>query len=314
LTEILTECLLLDSGIKQDEVREIMLKRDAILRELTFSDKPNAPFVAQLLQASLGDSTGLEKGVSHAFNSLGYETTHIGGPGKPDGKAVAYLGPLNSPDNYSITFDAKSTLKNRIKATTAHISGVDRHRDTYNSNFACVVAIDYEGADNPDSAVNTEAKKHKINLIRAKDLMILVLISSPKQIGLKQLRDFFENCHTVIETTTWINENKTKKVTRGPINELLEEAFKLIKTDTEPAFLSAMRMSNPELKKHSIDSLKSLVESIERLVPNYISISHDNIVSLQVPPDKILNAINQTFATDVPSEFRDIYINAFSSK
>ena len=163
LTEILTECLLLDSGIKQDEVREIMLKRDAILRELTFSDKPNAPFVAQLLQASLGDSTGLEKGVSHAFNSLGYETTHIGGPGKPDGKAVAYLGPLNSPDNYSITFDAKSTLKNRIKATTAHISGVDRHRDTYNSNFACVIAIDYEGADNPDSAVNTEAKKHKIN-------------------------------------------------------------------------------------------------------------------------------------------------------
>ena len=144
--------------------------------------------------------------------------------------------------------------------------------------------------------------------------MILVLISSPKQIGLKQLRAFFENCHTVIETTTWIDENRTKKVTRGPIKELLEEAFKLIKTDTEPAFLSAMRMSNPELKKHSIDSLKSLVESIERLVPNYISISHDNIVSLQVPPDKILNAINQTFATDVPSEFRDIYINAFASK
>jgi hypothetical protein len=71
-------------------------------------------------------------------------------------------------------------------------------------------------------------------------------------------------------------------------------------------------MSNPELKKHSIDDLKSLVQSLERLVPNYISISHDNIVSLQVPPDKILHAINQTFATDIPSEFQDIYINAFS--
>ncbi len=125
LTEILTECFLIDSGIKQDEVREIMFKRDAILRELTFSDKPNAPFVAALLQASLGDSTGLEEGVTHAFNSLGYETTHIGGPGNPDGKAVAYLGSLNSPDNYSITFDAKSTSKDKIKATTAHISGVD---------------------------------------------------------------------------------------------------------------------------------------------------------------------------------------------
>ncbi len=312
LTEILTECFLLDSGIKQDEVREIMFKRDAILRELTFSDKPNAPFVASLLQASLGDSTGLEKSVTQAFNTLGYESTPIGGPGKPDGKAVAYLGPLNSADNYSVTFDAKSTLKNKIKATTAHISGVDRHRDNYNSNYACVVAIDYEGADDPNSAVNTEAKKHKINLIRAQDLMVLVLVSSPKQIGLKQLRNFFENCHTVIETTAWINEIKNREVSRGPIKELLEEAFILIKSDTEPAFLSALRMSNAELKKHSIDDLKSLVQSLERLVPNYISISHDNIVSLQVPPEKILNALNQTFATDVPSEFRDIYINAFS--
>ncbi|MGE8536623.1 MAG: ATP-binding protein, partial [Chryseobacterium sp.] len=51
LTEILTECLLLDSGIHQDEVKEIMYQRDSILRELTFSDKPNAPFVASLLNA-----------------------------------------------------------------------------------------------------------------------------------------------------------------------------------------------------------------------------------------------------------------------
>jgi len=312
LTEILTECFLLDSGIKQDDVREIMYKRDSILRELTFSDKPNAPFVAQLLQAALGDSTGLEKGVTHAFNSLGYETTHLGGPNKPDGKAVAYLGPLNSADNYSITFDAKSTLKDKIKATTAHISGVDRHRDAYNSNYACVVAIDFEGADDPNSAVNTEAKKHKINLVRAKDLMVLVLVSSPKQIGLKQLRDFFENCHTVIETTGWINEIRTTEVARGPIKELLDEAFKSIKTDTEPSNLYALRKGNSELMKHSFESLKSLVQSLERLVPNYISISHDNIVSLSVPPEKILNAINQTFATDVPMEFRDIYINAYS--
>lgn len=312
LTEILTECFLLDSGIKQDDVREIIFKRDSILRELTFSDKPNAPFVAQLLQAALGDATGLEKGVTHAFNSLGYETTHIGGSGNPDGKAVAYLGPLNSSENYSITFDAKSTSKDKIKATTAHISGVDRHRDTYKSNFACVVAIDFEGADDPDSAVNTEAKKHKINLIRARDLMVLVLVSSPKQIGLKQLRDFFENCHTVIETSSWIEEIRKKEVSRGPIKELLEEAFKLFKTDTEPPSLYALRMSNVELKKHSVDDLKSLVQSIERLVPNYITISHDNIVSLQVPPDKILNAIHQSLPTEVPPEFRDIYINAFS--
>jgi hypothetical protein len=313
LTEILTECLLIESRVRQDVVREIMFKRDAILRELTFSDKPNAPFVASLLQATLSDSSGLEKSVTQAFNSLGFETTRIGGPGKPDGKGVAYLGPINSSENYSITFDSKSTAKNKIKANTAHISGVDRHRDDYNSTYACVIAVDYEGANTPDSAINTEAKKHRINLFRAVDLMILVLISSPKQIGLKQLRDLFENCHTVIETAKWINDYKNKEISRGPIKDLLDEAFKLNKTDTEPAYLSAMRMTNDELKKHSIDELKSLVLSLERLVPNYISLSHDNIVSLQVPPDKILKTINQLFATDIPPEYREIYINAFSS-
>lgn len=313
LTEILTECLLLDSGIKQDDVREIMNKRDTLLRDLTFSDKPNAPFVAALLNATLGDSTGLEDSVKLAFDILGFETTPIGGPGKPDGKAVAYLGPIKSPENYSVTYDAKSTSKKKIKANTAHISGVDRHRDDYAAKYACVVAVDFEGADDPNSAVNTEAKKHSINLIKAKDLMLLVMISSPKQVGLKELRDFFDNCHTAIETSNWINEIKNKEVSIGPIKELLEEAFNLIKTDTEPAYLSAMRMNNAELRKHSIDDLKSLVQSLQRIVPHFISISSDNIVSLQVPPDKILNEINRIFATDVPVEFRDIYIKAFSS-
>lgn len=310
LTEILTECFLLESGIHQDKVKEIMYKRDTILRELTFSDKPNAPLVASLLSAALGDPSGLEKAVSQAFNSLGYESTPLGGTGKPDGKAVAYLGPVNSPDNYSLTFDAKSTSKNKIKATTAHISGIDRHRDDYNANFACVIAIDFEGGDNEDSAVNKEAKKHKINLIKAKDFMVLVLLSSPKQVGLRELRDFFENCHTVIETSRWIENLKNKQITRGPIKELLEEAFKFIKFDTEPAHLSALRVSNTELKKHSADYLRTLVESIQRLVPNYINISND-IISLNVPPEKILNEINQT-ATDIPVEFRDMYINAFT--
>jgi len=311
LTEILTECFLLDSGIKQDTVKDIMLKRDAILRELTFSDKPNAPLVATLLNATLNNAVGLEKAVSQAFNSLGYESTQIGGSGKPDGKAVAYLGPLNSPDNYSLIFDAKSTSKDKIKATTAHISGVDRHRDEYNADFACVVAIDFEGRDDEKSAVNKEAKKLKVNLIRAKDLMTLVLLSSPKQVGLRDLRAFFENCHTVIETSQWIENQKNTQITRGPIKELLEEAFKFIRSDTEPAHLSALRVSNPELKKHSIDYLRTLIESIQRLVPRYINISND-VVSLNVPPEKILDAISQT-STDVPIEFRDMYINVFSS-
>jgi hypothetical protein len=312
LTEILTECFLIENGVNQDEVSNIMRRRDDILRELTFSDKPNAPYVAALLRASLGDSTGLEESVKQAFVSLGFEASKIGGPGKPDGKANAYIGPIGSPDRYSLTYDAKSTGKDKIKATTAHISGVDRHRDAYKANYAVVVAIDFEGADDPNSAVNTEAKKHKINLLRAKDLSALIILSSPKLVGLTELRDLFENCHTVIETTNWIKKIRDREVNRGPIKELLETAWNIISTDREPANFNALRYANSELKNHSVDSLKTLAQSLERLVPGFINVSND-VINLQVPPDKILKAINQTFATDIPSEFMDIYLKAFSS-
>jgi hypothetical protein len=310
LTEILTECYLIEQGLNQDEVRDIIRKRDQILRELTYSDRPNAPFVAQLIQASLGDSSGLESAVAGAFNSLGYQASKIGGPGKPDGKASAILGPLGSTENYTVTYDTKSTAKDRIKATHAHISGVDRHRDDYKSDYACVVAIDFEGADDPESAVNKEAKKNKINLIRAKDMMALILLSSPKQIGPKQLRDLFENCFTVIQTSEWIKNLKTKDVPRGPIKELLETAFQQFVSDKEPPNLHALRQMHPELKRYTVDQLKSLVSSLEQLVPGYISLQGD-VVSLQAPPDKILTALNLTFATNVPPEFKEIYLKAF---
>ena len=311
LTEILTECFLIEAGMGQDEVRDIIWKRDQILRELTFSDKPNAPFVAQLLQASLGDSTGLEKAVGQAFNSLGFQASVIGGNGKPDGKATAILGPIGSADNYSVTYDTKSTAKDRIKATHAHISGVDRHRDDYNATYACVVAIDFEGSEDSGSAVNKEAKKSRISLITAKNMMTLVLLSSPKQLGLKNLRSLFENCHTTLETAKWIQELKDKEVKRGPIKELLETAFNQMVTDKEPPNLHALRQLNTELKKYSVEELRNLVLSLEQLVPNYISLQND-VVSLQVKPDKILNTINQTFATDIPVEFREIYLKAFN--
>lgn len=312
LTEILTECFLLDSGVAQNEIKAIMQKRDRLLRDLTFSDRPNAPLVAQILSATLGNSAGLEEAVYQAFNSLGFETTKIGGPGKPDGKAIAYLGPLKSPLNYTFTYDAKSTSKEKIQAATAHVSGVKRHRDDYGANFACVVAIDFEGANDPNSAVNKEAKADKISLIRAKDLVTLVLMSSPTLLGLNDLRDLFENCHTVIETSKWVEDLKSKKVEKGPIKELLQAVYNFIKTDTEVPELGAVRVSDPYLQKnYSKEQLKTLIESLEKLMPNYIGIDQDEIISMNVRPDKILSTLGQIYTSEVPLEFRDAYLKAF---
>jgi hypothetical protein len=310
LTEILTEALLVESDLSGDEIRNIMTQRDAILRELTFSDRPNAPLVASMLQASLGNPGGLEAAVTSAFSALGFEASPIGGNNEPDGKAIAHIAPMGSTSNYSLTFDAKSTSKKKIKAGTARVSAADRHRTKYNAEYASVVAIDFEAGDIDDGAVNLEAKKLKVNLIRAKDLMALILLSGPKQVGLNELQDFFQNCHTVNETSAWIGKIRKKEVNRGPIKELVHAVFDLNKSDREPATLTALRQFRSELKPYSVKELRTMVESLQKLVPGYLSIQKE-VVSINAKPEKILAVLNSVVTTDVPAEFLDIYMKAF---
>ena len=312
ITEILTEAHLIELGIDEDMIRKIMWRRDQILRELTFSDRPNAPAVATMIKDSLADSTGLENAVYNAFNTLGFETTKIGGKGKPDGKATAVLGYKGDKvkAEYSLVYDAKSSSKERIASATAKISTLVRHRKDYNANYSVVIAKDFAGANDSDSAISKESKEHKVNLIRARDLCMLVLLSASKQIGLLELRELFETCHTVDETSGWIDKIKEKEVNKLPIKPLLETIFKLQKEDTEPPIIAAIRREHDSLKCISIEQIKTLIQSLETLVPGFISLEGD-IVSLQAKPDKILKAIHQVTTVDIPQEFREAYLKAF---
>lgn len=312
VTEILTEACLLELGIDQDIVQTIMWRRDQILRELTFSDKPNAPLVATMIHDSLADSTGLENAVYNAFNSLGFETVKLGGKGKPDGRAVAALGYRadGTKAEYSLVYDAKSSSKDRIASATIKISTSVRHRNEYKSNYSTVIARDFEGADDPYSAASKEAKEHKVNLIRAKDFWTLILLSASKQIGLIELQELFEKCHTVIETSAWLNKIKNKEVNKLPIKVLLETVFKLQREDTEPPIIAAVRREHESLKTISIEQIKTLIQSLKTLVPGFISLEGE-VVSLQAKPQKILDVLHQVTTVDIPPEFRAAYLKAF---
>lgn len=316
LTEILTEAHLIELGVDEETTLQILKRRDQLLREFTYSDRPNAPGVAIMLRDSLADSIGLENAVYHAFNNLGYETTQIGGKGTPDGRSVARLGYKveGVSSEYSLVYDAKSTGKERIASATAKMATSVRHRTDYKANYSCVIAKDFEGADDPDSAVNKEASQQKVSLFRAKDFIKLLLVSAPKQLGLLDLEDLFKNCHTVIETAKWISDLENKEIKKGPIKELLETVFLLQKDDTEPAELAAIRHkmkdTYPHLNDISKDDIRSLVLSLERLVPGYLSLENE-IVSIQAKPEKILDSINHVTAHDIAPEFRSAYISAF---
>ena len=95
-----------------------------------------------------------------------------------------------------LAIDAKSTLDEKILSQRLdYSSAIKRHQLDYGAQFSVVVAIDLEGADDPESAVSKEAIEQKVTVMRAKDLMRLLLLWAPHQIGLLKLRNLFETCH-----------------------------------------------------------------------------------------------------------------------
>ncbi len=317
ITEVLTEAHLYEIGIDESQVNNIMRRRDNTLRELSMSDREGAPAVAQMLKDALADPTGLEDAVHKAFLALGFESTIIGGKGKPDGKAEAILGYSSSEqnENYSLTFDAKSTMKDKIQAKTTHLATINKHKDDYIADFAVVVAIDFEGANDLQSTISVTANQQKITVMRATDLMRLLLLSAPKQIGLQKIKKLLESCYAPSDVSKWIDDIQNESIEIGPIKELLDTIYELQSKDTEPPELAGIRQQlNLKLSGGNISKvkIKSIMESLKTLAPGFISVEEERI-GIQGTPDKVMTVISGV-TNDVPNELQKLYLDAFSLK
>lgn len=247
-------------------------KRDELLRQLAFSDKEGIPAVAQLLDESVANPTGLENAVYRALSALGFETQKLGGNGKPDGFASANLGYDSSKAlrSYTLTYDAKSTQSKAIAAGTAKLSGIKRHQNDYKATYSLEVAIDFEGGSKDDSAIAKEARDQKVTLMRVKDLAKLVLYSVPKQLSLTKLKELFETCYTPEEVSKWVNDFIATEVEKPPYNEIISIIYTLQKEDTEPPTVSVIRRElNAQLKStYSTDRVAEFMKAIENIVPS----------------------------------------------
>ena len=154
VAEILSEAYLLDEGVHPETVARVIARRDQFLRELVSAQSRRGPaLVAQELLDKRTSPSGLEGAVAAAFQSLGFEVSPTGGKGKPDGIAAAVLG-VRTPDadhrdDYSFTYDAKSTGGSNVSAHTVGVATLARHRDDYGAEYAVVVAPGFDGEDDP---------------------------------------------------------------------------------------------------------------------------------------------------------------------
>lgn len=313
ITEVLTESHLYELSLDEGMINDIIKKRDSTLRQLALSDKMGIPTAAMFLRESLDNATGLEEAVARVLTVFGFEVTPIGGNGEPDGKAEAYLGfsEEGKKRSYSLTYDAKSTAKNKIAAATAHLSGLRRHREKYGADFSLEVAIDYQGATDEMSAVSIEAKNEKVTMLTAKDLIKLLLLITPKQICLDKLRELFETCYAPQDVHEWIENVEKLEVEKPPYYELIDIVYELQKTDSEAPVLSIIRYQLKEKMKkdYSTMQVREWLILLSNLVPGSVTIDGDYVgvqASAQIIKERVHKAIN-----DMPLGYQPLYDEIF---
>ena len=117
MAEVLLEAQLYHHGYTLFEVKEIILERDELLRYLARSSgRRTVLMVLQDLQNARNDSNKLEEELVAAFEKLGFDVVRIGGPKKPDGKALSHLGADEdgNPKKYAVSLAPKSPRKRLI--------------------------------------------------------------------------------------------------------------------------------------------------------------------------------------------------------
>lgn len=317
VTEVLTEAHLYELDIDEMLINDIMRKRDLTLRQLALSDRRSIPVVASLLLDSLSYPREMEEAVYQWFIALGFSASKIGGSNEPDGRAEAILGYYDKQNlNYSVVYDAKSTFQNRIPANQAHSGSMTRFKEKHKADFAVVVAKDYEGANDPNSAISIEATQQGFTALTAEHLYKILFLWAPHQLGLSKIRTLFEKAHTPLEVSEWIKNIEEEETKEEPFEEVLEAIFFLQGNDKETPDISSVRArlieQNVIDRSFLKEDLEKWITSLKIMVPEFITFEGAR-VGLESSPEKIKEAI-ESIINKVPSDWQDKYNKVFFKK
>ncbi|RZU13975.1 histidine kinase/DNA gyrase B/HSP90-like ATPase [Kribbella rubisoli] len=297
VAEVLTEAYLIEEGVDASTAHRILARRDTFLRELVARDRRSAPIIAQYLLDQADNEKGLEEAVKESLKVLGFEVSPIGGNGTPDGLATATLGyrrEMGAKADYSFTYDAKSSSSKRITADKVGVSRLARHREDYKADYGIVVAPDFDGAGDENSALIKECRADgRITPVRVVDLALLVIVASRRQLSFTRLREIFETCRTPVEVRDWIEAAMTEPESKPPFREILDVIQELQQSYedavTIPAVTITLRNRGIRLREAE---LTEYIHSMTTQAPAYIDLAA-NDVRLNVSPERVMHAMSR---------------------
>ena len=140
ISERLLEGHLLDIGIGDDEVAEVVEWREGLFRQLASSYDRTPELINEMYRASYVGGNAFEKATARVFEDMGFVAEHDGRSGKKDVLVVATVG----PEGYRFILEAKGS-NGDVDNQTAAVSGAANHRNEVGAEFAIIVARKFAG-------------------------------------------------------------------------------------------------------------------------------------------------------------------------
>ena len=252
----------------------------------------------------------MEIEVVEAFRSLGFDSTRVGGKGKPDGVAKAHLSPNidNTPRRYATTLEAKSKKKEgaKLKTKTFGVSTIARQRDEWQCEHAIVVAPAFDHTPGKESALAKEIKADRdstaangkprtITAINVDDLARLVQLRPVKRLGLARIREMFQTCSLPEQCREWVDKIERESVAKPPYEKIIN-AIHALQQEYQMAAVEygalrvALGRETPPYKVSTNDELIELCKAMAAMASYEISAT-ERTVELNQSPANVLAAI-----------------------
>jgi len=314
MTEVLTEAHLYYMEFEESRIRDILARRDELLRHFVRSSvRRTAGMIALALSDAKDDANKLEEEMRAAFEVIGFDNViRIGGSGKPDGTADAYLAASEdgAVQRYRVGLEAKSGGK--VSANRLDVSRLARHMDDYQCDHHLVIGNGFETSTGDSSASVRQIQKLKestgktITLMHIDDLARLVRLVPAKRIGLKRLRELFQTCITPEQSKEWIDGMAKEKLERLPYKEILETIWQRAQSRPDHAIEYAAVMTALEYRKPPIKiSKQEIIEyckAMQAMAPGVV-FARETTVEIRRRPDLVLQGIQDSI-DEYPEEER----------
>lgn len=295
LVDVLSDGYAYDVGIESAQLEDLRQRRDRIARQVAKINRRSGAQIASLLVEVSHHSNyrPLEIIVGDALAFLGFDITHIGGSGEPEGIAEAKLlpGKEATPQAFSFTYDAKSTTHDSVQTGNCNVAALAVHRDRYNADHVLLVGPNFQAG-----LLDEQCKANRVTPIKSADLAELLILSAEYgAIPLTKLREIFD-FSTPEDVTQWVQDLKTwleqqRKMSLGDFIGTLgtfEESF-----PDAVAFSVLADRCRRFTKNQSISErdIKKLVSGLEIIVPDLLQTEGEKVV-IAAHPNKLAEAIN----------------------